>query len=64
MKALILKIIDSLRYPSTWVGLLTLAASAGIALKPEMKEAISTAGVAIAGLIMTLFSDADVKPKE
>lgn len=64
MKALLLKALDALRYPSTWKGIVTLLASAGVALKPELAEGIVTAAVAVVGVLWTLFSDADVKTKK
>lgn len=64
MKALLLKALDALRYPSTWKGIITLLASAGVALKPELAEAIGTAGVALVGVIWLVFSDADVAKKK
>ena len=63
LKKLALKALDALRYPSTWKGIVTLLATAGVALKPELAEAITTAALGIVGLLWTLFSDADVQPK-
>lgn len=58
---MITKILDYLRYPSTWQGLVTLLSVVGVALSPEQAGYITTAGVAVVGLIWTLFSDSDVK---
>lgn len=63
MKALLLKALDFLRYPSTWKGIITLLTTAGVVLKPELADQIAVAGVALVGVIFTLFSDVDVKPK-
>lgn len=61
MKALALKLLNHFRFPSTWQGVIGLAAAAGLALAPELQEYIVTGGVALAGAIAFLFSDADVK---
>lgn len=44
-------ILDRLKESSTWRGIVWLLTVAGIALEPEQKEAIITAGIAIAGLL-------------
>lgn len=62
MKALALKALDLLRYPSTYKGILALLGVAGVTLAPDKAEAISTAGIALYGAISLFFSDADVKP--
>lgn len=64
MKDLIAKALNHLKYPSTIQGILGLAAAAGLVIKPELQEQIIAAGVAVAGLIAFLFSDADVKKKK
>ncbi len=58
------KILDYLRYPSTWQGLVTILALAGVTLSPEQTQAIVTAAVGVVGAISLFFSDTDVKPKE
>jgi len=55
------KIIEFGKYPSTWKGLVTLLALAGVTLSPEQATLIGSIGVGIVGLIATLFSDSDVK---
>lgn len=55
------KIIDFLKYPSTWQGIVALIGALGVTLMPEQKEAIITAGVAVVGAISLFFSDTDVK---
>lgn len=61
MKTILLKLLDYLKYPSTYKGLVALLGVAGVALKPELTEAITTAGVALYGVISLLLSDSDVK---
>jgi hypothetical protein len=58
------KILDYLRYPSTWQGAITLLALVGVTFSPEQGQAIVTAAVGVVGAIMVFFSDTDVKPKE
>lgn len=58
------KILDFLRYPSTWQGLIALLAVLGVSLSPEQTEAIIASAVGVVGTIMLFFSDTDVKPKE
>lgn len=55
------KLIELLKYPSTWKGLITLVTILGVKVAPEQAEAIATAGIATVGAIATFFSDADVK---
>jgi len=55
------KLLDFLKYPSTWQGLIALLGALGVSLMPEQSEAIITAGIAIVGAISVLFSDSDVK---
>jgi hypothetical protein len=54
-------IVNYLKYPSTWQGLLAIAAAVGINLAPEMQNAILTIGLAVGGLIAAKFSDSDVE---
>ena len=42
---------------STWVGITALVSAAGVALHPELVEAIAAAGTAIAGLIAVATAD-------
>ena len=55
-------ILAQLNQSSTWRGLTLVATASGIGVKPEHSEAITAAGLLVAGLIATLFPD-DVKPK-
>ena len=43
--------------PTTWIGLTTILTAAGIALAPELTEAITTAGVSIGGLLAILLKE-------
>lgn len=54
------KILDNLRYPSTWKGLIALLSVIGVSLSPDQLEAITAAGVALYGAISLFFSDSDV----
>lgn len=63
MKAILLKALDLLRYPSTYKGIIALLGVAGVTLAPAQAEAITTAGIALYGAISLFFSDADVKSK-
>ena len=62
MKALLLKLLDYLRYPSTWKGIITILGALGVTFAPEFAEQITLAAVSLVGVIFTLFSDSDVKP--
>lgn len=59
------KIIEYLKYPSTWDGIVKIgtliAGFAGYSLSPELGVKIAAGGLALSGLISTFFSDADVK---
>ena len=50
-------LIERLKEPSTWRGLVMVATSAGIGIAPAAAEAIITAGVGLAGLIGVLTKD-------
>ena len=60
MKKLLLKALEYLKYPSTYKGLTALLALAGVALKPELQDAITAAGIAVYGVLSITTSDADV----
>lgn len=55
------KILDFMKYPSTWSGLVGLLSVVGVTIAPEQTAAIVTAGVAVASAIAVFFSDTDVK---
>lgn len=58
------KILNYLRYPSTWSGIAkflgVVGGFVGWQVSEEMSAAIAAAGVAVSGLIDMLFSDSDV----
>lgn len=58
------KILEYLKYPSTWDGIVKLASVVGAVLhfsvSPAESAAIVAAGVALGGLINVFFSDTDV----
>jgi hypothetical protein len=63
LKTLTAKLVDLLRYPSTYQGLAALLGVFGVALSPEHAQEIGLAVATIIGTILTLFSDSDVQPK-
>lgn len=46
-----------LKERSTWAGLIAFVSAAGVSLAPDQKEAIITAGVALASVVMTFTKD-------
>jgi hypothetical protein len=44
-------VLERLKEPSTWRGLLALATALGVKLHPELQEAILSTGLALIGLI-------------
>ena len=50
-------LLNRLREPSTWRGLVWLATVAGLSLRPDQAEAIVTGGIALAGLLGVFLSD-------
>ena len=63
MKKILFKLLDYLRYPSTYKGIVALLGVVGVSILPAQAEAITTAGVALYGAISVFFSDADVVAK-
>ena len=55
------KLLELLKYPSTYQGLVILLGLVGVAISPEQKEAITAAGLAVVGLLQVFTSDSDVK---
>lgn len=51
MKAVFTWAVEQLKQPSTWRGIVMLATSAGLVIRPELMEQIVVAGTGIAGLI-------------
>lgn len=45
------KLLEYLRQPSTWRGLIGIAAAFGVALSPEQSAAIVTVAVALVGVV-------------
>lgn len=52
-------LLGRLKEKSTWAGVLTVVTAAGVAIKPELKEAIISTGVSVAGLAAILLKDKD-----
>ncbi len=50
-------LLDRLREPSTWRGLVLLVTACGVPLKPELQDAIIATGLATAGLIGVVSQD-------
>lgn len=55
-------VLSRLSEASTWRGIIALATAAGVALSPELVEAIVAAGLACIGLIGVLAPD--LKPEK
>jgi hypothetical protein len=55
-------VIARLKEASTWRGIVALITSVGVTLSPELQGAIVAAGLAVMGLIGTLFPDTKVTP--
>lgn len=60
MKAFLKKALVYFDYPSTYKGLIVLLTGLGLKISPDQATAISTAGIALYGVISVFFSDADV----
>ena len=50
-------LLDRLREPSTWRGLVWLATVAGLSIRPDQAEAIVVAGMTLAGLLGVFLPD-------
>ncbi len=46
------KLIQKLKEPSTWQGIIVVLALAGVELAPEQTDSIIQAGIALAGAIL------------
>ena len=44
-------ILDRLKEPSTWRGILAMITAVGVKLHPELQEAIISAGLALIGMV-------------
>lgn len=47
-------VFDRLREPSTWYGLSVILVSVGINVDPELWKEITSAGVAVSGLVLVI----------
>ena len=50
-------ILERAKERSTWLGLVAVLTACGVAVKPELTEALASAGVALAGLIAVVTAD-------
>lgn len=57
MNSLTKFVLDRAKERSTWVGLIGMLSVAGVAIKPEMMEAIVSFGVALSGLVLAVTKD-------
>ena len=48
------QLLEQLKQPSTWRGLVLLSSAFGFAVRPDVGEAIIAAGLALSGLIGVL----------
>lgn len=55
MNKIVKYILDQLKDPSTWRGIVMLATSVGLVTEPELANQIIVAGTGVAGLIGVLF---------
>ncbi len=51
-------LLTRLREPSTWRGLIWLLAALGVSIRPELWDSITAVGMAVAGLLGILLSEA------
>lgn len=51
------KIIEYLRFPSTWKGLIAIAAAAGLTFTDAQAEAIMGAALGVIGMIQVFIDD-------
>lgn len=57
-------ILERLKEPSTWRGIIALISAAGVALKPEQADKIIALGIALAGLINVFRKEKPVNESE
>ena len=50
-------ILDRLKEPSSWRGLVMIATASGVSVNPELMESIIVAGTGLAGVIGFVFKD-------
>lgn len=61
MNDLLQFVLARLKEPSTWRGLVALAAAAGLTVNPEQAHAIVAAGLAVMGVLGTFLPDHPVE---
>lgn len=64
MEMIIQFAISRMKERSTWIGLVGLLSSLGVAMQPEMVEAIASVGVALSAVVMILTKDVSKKVAE
>ena len=50
-------LLDRLKEPSTWRGIILILTSAGVGIEPAMADAIISAGIGLAGVIGVVTAD-------
>jgi hypothetical protein len=50
-------VLESLKQPSSWRGLIWILSALGVALSPEMSNGIMAVGAAVAGVVGVAVSD-------
>lgn len=50
-------LLNRFKEPSTWQGIIAIVASFGVALSPELAEAIIAGGVALFGLVSVVLKE-------
>lgn len=57
MKKFLLSIVNYLKFPSTWKGLIAIAAAAGLTFTDAQAEAIMGAALGVIGMIQVFIDD-------
>lgn len=57
-------ILEYLAFPSTWKGIIAIAAALGLALTEAQQGAIMSTALALIGLIQVFVDDQEEAPKE
>ena len=50
-------LVDRIKEKTTWYGIVALVSAVGVTISPDLKEAIATAGIAIAGVIAAITAE-------
>lgn len=50
-------LINYLKQPTTWAGLVAIATSLGVSISPALSAEIASAGAAVAGLLLVVFNE-------